>query len=155
MRYLMLSLFLLPMTVCAQSIEPIHNECSRKCSDSFWITNTGLAPLTFTIESYQLAIKDHQPVQVPLDSRIIIKLSETSGRLAPKERRQIDVKILNDVPEATAVTILTGFMPVQHVTSGIAVRIILPHEIYFSGLNQKLKGTRERFLTAASIPTVK
>lgn len=132
----------------AQTISPLVQECGKKCTGSFTVRNDQLKPVAFTVESYstQFTTGASRPMPVPVRAGTTVQLSETSGRLGPKEVRQIDFKI-SCAQLPCGLTFLTG-MITGHASDGLAVRLILPFSVYAC---DKAKGCRLRILAAAKI----
>lgn len=126
----MIGFVLMSLTAHAQGISPLNYECGpKKCSGSYVISNAGLKPLQFTIEAASVHWKEvgQRPAQTLLDPTVTVKLSESSGRLGPKEQRDIGFTIQSSTP--ATVQLLTGFIT-GHTASGIAVRAIIPFSVY-------------------------
>jgi hypothetical protein len=155
-RKILLSLlmaFLTSTAAKAQTVAPVWTECSNKCSGSFEITNNGLTPLQFTVETSSLRYEPGVPklISAPLNSAVAIKLSESSGRLSPKETRRIFFQIQSNVTPYI-IRFAAGFIA-GHTANGLAVKELLPHTVY---LDNNPKGARARILTVAGLmPTKK
>ena len=147
--FLLALLSLLALPASAQTISPLVQECGgKKCTGSFTIRNDQLKPSSFVIESYTTKFTNgaSRPTPVPLDSGTTATISETSGRLSPKEARVFNFKVTcQSLP--CAVTFLTGLSG-GHTDDGIQVRLILPFSVYAC---EKSKGCRLRTLQAAKI----
>jgi hypothetical protein len=151
MRSLKLALLILVTAgaTCGQSVGPVTADCTKNCKGSFFIQNQSVVPMAFTIEPYSMHFAQNavKPTIDTLDPGVVVKLSETSGRLSPKETRQIDYKII--CAKAPCVTtLLTGFLTNRHVTEGITVRLILPHVVYQS---DKGRNARKEILAAYGV----
>ena len=130
-----LAIFNLLVVVAAasgQTIAPPIAEFRAKpakfVSGSFQVQNNELIPVAFTVESYRLTLDSQQlHFQMP-DSGMQILLSQSSGRLGPKEIRRIDYKIsCSSIPcqSAIKVGLITG-----RTKDGAQVRIIISHVVY-------------------------
>src|SRR5258708_20445949 len=119
-------LFILAAAASAQTIAPPIAEFRAKpdksVSGSFQIQNNELAPVAFTVESYRLTFESQQVHFQLLDSGMNISLSQTSGRLGPKEIRRIDYRISCAVVPCQA-AIKVGFIT-GHTRQGVAVHPI-------------------------------
>jgi hypothetical protein len=138
----------------AQTVGPLITECGPKCSGAFKIQNDGFSPMTFTIEPASMRFDPGapKPTHTPLNPGVTVRLSQSSGRLGPKEMRAIDFTVRCEVLPC-AVQLLTGFVG-GHTINGIAMRLVIPHSVY---VDSKAKGARQRILVAAGIlpPTKK
>jgi len=126
------NLLIFVTVVSGQTIAPPIAEFRAKpakfVSGSFQVQNNELVPVAFTVESYRLTFDSKQlHFQIP-DSGMQIVLSQSSGRLGPKEIRRIDYKMsCSSVPcqAAIKVGLITG-----RTKDGAQVRIIISHVVY-------------------------
>ena len=141
------------LTVCyGQTIAPIHAEHTTKVGKtirgSFQIQNNNVTPEPLTLDSSELSLDSNgTPHYGPLRSTTRVILSQTSGRLGPKEIRQIDYKISCDVLPC-AVAIASAFT-VGKTVDGIQVRLVLPFSVYLG----TSKHPRVEALHAAGLDT--
>ena len=149
--FAVLDLFLLTLAAGAQTIGTPIAEFTTKpgkiSRGSFQIQNDQLQPVAFTIESYSISFNNQKLNYRALDAGVKVELSQTSGRLGPKEIRRFDYKISCDSIPCT-VGIQTGLV-IGRTKDGMQVRIILPHLAY---LNLS-KHPRQDTLTVAGILT--
>ncbi len=129
--FAIVNVFVFAATSSAQTIAPPIAEYRAKpakfVNGSFQVQNNELAPVAFTVESYRLILGSQLRFQVP-DSGMQILLSQSSGRLGPKEIRRIDYKIsCSSVPCQVAIKVglITG-----RTKEGMQVRMILSHVVY-------------------------
>jgi hypothetical protein len=118
----------------AQSVSPPIAEYQEKARSSFQLHNASIFPITVVLEVRGFTITDNgDVVDVPLDtSRIRVKLSEMSFRLAPRASHTVFYEATSDsLP--TWFNILSALSGVR-TSNGLNVRILLPHVVY---LNQK------------------
>lgn len=150
MNQKLLVLFLLFASAAhAQTIAPPTAEISTKpgkiSRGSFQIQNNALQPVAFTAEYYSVAFDPRGPHYQPVDASVTVELSQSSGRLGPKEIHRIDYKISCRVLPC-AVAIKVG-MVTGRTKDGMQVRIILPHFVYLA----QSKRPRQDILTAAGL----
>jgi hypothetical protein len=118
----------------AQSVSPPIAEYQERARSSFQLQNASIFPITVVLEVRGFTITEHgDVVDVPLDtSRIHVKLSEMSFRLAPRASHTVFYEATSDsLP--TWFNILSA-MSGARTSNGLNVRILLPHVVY---LNQK------------------
>lgn len=135
-------------SVQAQTLLGIKTECGKKCEGSFQIRNDGLKPLMFSIDttSVHFSKEEQRPIRDGLEEGVDAKLSQSSGRLSPKETRQVNFKVrCKQMPCVVAFS--TG-MVVGKNAEGVAVRLVLSHYVY---LDSQGKGARLRILQAAGV----
>jgi hypothetical protein len=124
----------------AQSVSPPIAEYQERARSSFQLQNASIFPITVVLEVRGFTITDHgDVVEVPLDtSRVHVKLSEMSFRLAPRASHTVFYEATSDsLP--TWFNILSAMSGVR-TSNGLNVRILLPHVVY---LNQKQPLRRE------------
>jgi len=123
----------------AQSVSPPLAEYQERARASFQLQNASIYPMTVVLEVRGFAISDQGEVQdVPLDSRIHVKLSEMSFRLPARGSHTVFYEATSDTLPAWF-NILSA-MSGAKTESGLNVRILLPHVVY---LNQKQSLQRE------------
>ncbi len=135
MRTVMLVIVTLLGSLCsAQTLLGLRSECGiqpgKKCQGHFQLRNDGLKSLNFSIDSasVEFSKEKQRPIREGLEEGVSVWLSESSGRLSPKETREIDLKVsCEHLPcvVAFANTIMAG-----HTKEGIAVALGLPHYAY-------------------------
>lgn len=130
----------------AQTMSPIVQECGRKCSGSFTVTNNTLVPMAVTIETYSSSFNSSGQAFRPLDPTVHVSLSETSSRLSPREAHEFSYHVKCDQLPCTF-SFLAG-MVVGRTEQGLQVRVILPHSIYSC---DKVKNCRKGILTQAGL----
>jgi hypothetical protein len=121
-------------SLSAQSVSPPIAEYQEKARSSFQLQNASIFPITVVLEVRGFSITDAgDVVDVLLDtSRVHVKLSEMSFRLAPRASHTIFYEATSDsLP--TWFNILSAMSGVR-TSNGLNVRILLPHVVY---LNQK------------------
>jgi hypothetical protein len=113
----------------AQSVQPLISEYTERASGSFDVTNTSTAPNVVQLEPKSFTItRDGTGEFHALDSSIHLELSMTSIRLEPKQTAHVFYKVsAENVP--AWLCIYASFSPLKR-TSGVNVRIMLPHTIY-------------------------
>jgi hypothetical protein len=123
-----------PHGIEAQSVSPPIAEYKEKARSSFQLHNESIFPITVVLEVRGFTITEHGEVlDVPLDtSRIRVKLSEMSFRIAPRGTRTVFYEASSDSIPAWF-NILSAMSGAKTET-GLNVRILLPHVVY---LNQK------------------
>jgi hypothetical protein len=129
-----------------QAVGPITADCSPKCSGSYQIQNQSLVPMQFTVETFTLHFSKTGPIRSALESSVSVRLSQSSGRLGPKEVRRIDYQIRCAV--LPCVVQFENAFSAGHTANGIAVKIALSHTVY---VDSKAKDARKRILTAARL----
>jgi hypothetical protein len=130
----------------AQTIAPVIQECGKKCSGTFTLTNNGVDPMAVVVTSKSFTVKEGKQV---FGDYATVWLSETSTRLGPEASHDFDVKI-HCLVTPCAVQLSVAMM-LGHTVEGLAVRGILP-EIFYSC--DKQKDCRKRVLTAGGIPVL-
>jgi hypothetical protein len=134
----------------SQTIQPLIQECNRKCSGSFSITNNAVIPMAATIEAFQFSLDSKGQHFRSLDTAHV-SLSDTSARLGPRETREINYKIRCDaVPCEVAIltTMVLGNTKNSSGTGTIQVRLALQETIYSC---EKSKGCRRSILDEAGL----
>ena len=131
----------------AQSVSPLVVECGRKCAGSFTVSNSGVQPVTVTVEpfSFGLAPDGHSLFRA-LDKAADVTLHETSARVGPQADHTFDYSI--QCAAAPCQVALVTAMVVGHTTEGIAIRLVVPHIVYQC---DKAKGCRANVRKAAGL----
>lgn len=123
----------------AQKIEPLIAEYTGHAAGSFEVTNTTLAPAVVVLEPRSFSIAPDGTGRFrALDPSIHLDLSATSVRLEPHQSARIFYKVTAENAPAW-LCIYSSFSSLKK-TTGINVRIMLPHTIY---LYQKQALTRD------------
>src|SRR5262249_46628361 len=106
----------------------------ERARSSFQLANASIFPLTVVLEVHGFDVtEDGTVVAAPLDtSRVRIKLSATSFRLAPRSTYTVFYEARAD--SLPAWFTVTAAMSGARTDNGLNVRLILPHVVY---LNQK------------------
>lgn len=149
MKLVGLSLMLLVATTCHAQVtqSPLKAECGKKCQGSYILRNEGVKPANFdiTVSTMHLSSAANGPVFTPLDNATV-KLSQSGGRLGPKETRQIDYKI-----QCTALPCQVSFInAVQAIgqKGGVGIRVATMFTVYSC---DKERGCRETAMKAAGL----
>ena len=120
---------LLPVTVSAQSVQPVIAEYTDHAAGSFQVTNTTLVPMAVVLEPRSFSIEeDGRGVFRELDPAIHLELSASSLRLEPKQTATVFYRASAESAPAW-LCIYATFTPF-HPSPGINVRIMLPHTVY-------------------------
>jgi hypothetical protein len=129
MKLLLAVLFLTAASVNAQTISPLHASCGKKCSNTFEVRNDNLVPIFFQIETTKVVFEDGKPHNLPLTNEKLW-LSQSSGRLGPRETRKIDFKM--ECTDSKTCVVAMKVMMTNGVKNadGLVVRLILPYSIY-------------------------
>jgi hypothetical protein len=127
-----------------QTISPVIQECGRKCSGTFKLTNNGLDPMAVVVTSQSFTIVNGKQV---FGDAASVTLSETSARIGPKQSHDFDVKI-RCLQTPCAVQLAVAMM-LGHTTEGLAVRGILPEVFYIC---DRSKDCRKKTLMAGGVP---
>ena len=137
----------------AQTLVGVKSECGagpkhKACRGSFEIRNDSLKPIAFTIDADSVMF--NATMQKPVSGRLLAgaqaSVSESSGRLSPKETRLIDFKA-----QCQQLPCVIGFavgMSGGHTTDGIAIRFMLRHFCYIC---EKEKNCRVDILKASGV----
>lgn len=113
----------------AQAVSPVIVEYKVKAEGRFALTNRTLVPMAVVLEPQSFSITpDGKGVFRPLDANIHVKLSTMSFRLDPGQTYYVFYKAEADKLPAWF-TVYSVFSSLQH-TSGLDVRIMLPHTVY-------------------------
>lgn len=148
--FLLTAVVLIGSTVRAQTIQPLIQECNRKCSGSFSITNNAVIPMAATIEAFQFSLDSKGQHFRNLDTAHVT-LSDTSARLGPRETRELNYKIRCDaIPCEVAIlaTMVLGNTRNSSGTGVIQVRLALQETVYVC---DKSKNCRRSILDEAGL----
>jgi len=123
-----------PAVLPAQSISPPVVEYQERARSSFQLSNGSIFPLTVVLEVHGFDVTEGGDVVAsPLDtSRVHVKLSATSFRLAPRATYTVFYEARGD--SLPAWFSVTAAMSGARTDNGLNLRLILPHVVY---LNQK------------------
>jgi hypothetical protein len=128
-RYLGLVLLLCGCCASAQTVSPVIVEYKVKASGRIALTNNTLLPMAVVLQPKSFSINpDGNGVYVPLDPAINLKLSSMSFRIDPGQTYYVFYSAKADKLPAWF-TIYSIFSSLHH-TSGLDVRILLPHTVY-------------------------
>lgn len=120
---------LMTVGTLAQTVQPVIVDYKVKGEGKFSLTNNTLLPMAVVLEPKSFSITpDGNGVYRPLDPDIHLQLSTMSFRLEPKQTYFVFYKVTADKLPAWF-TVYSIFSSVQH-TSGLDVRILLPHTVY-------------------------
>ncbi len=124
----------LPAVLSAQTISPPVVEYQERARSSFQLSNSSIFPLTVVLEVHGFDVTEGgEVVASPLDtSRVHVKLSATSFRLAPRATYTVFYEARAD--SLPAWFSVTAAMSGARTDNGLNLRLILPHVVY---LNQK------------------
>lgn len=113
----------------AQQLTPLIAEYKSSASGSFEVTNTSATPNVVLLEgkSFSIALDGTGQFRA-LDSTIQLELSATSLRLEPHQSAHIFYKVITPTVPAW-LCIYASFTPARK-TTGVNVRVMLPHTIY-------------------------
>jgi hypothetical protein len=125
----------------AQTVGPIISQVyvrgGKPVRGSFTVTNNGVQKVAVMFQAQSFAVdKDIQTTFRPLDAGIHVTMSSSTS-LAAKESRQIDYEVTAD-HYPVALTIYSA-MIVGRRDDGMAVRVLLPHNLYACSKEQKYK----------------
>jgi len=131
---------LFPAVLSAQSISPPVAEYQERARSSFQLSNSSIFPLTVVLEVHGFDVTEAGDVLAStLDtSRVHVKLSATSFRLAPRATYTVFYEARGD--SLPAWFSVTAAMSGARTDNGLNLRLILPHVVY---LNQKLPLRKE------------
>jgi hypothetical protein len=132
MKITVLALFVLtfsPSVTRAQTETPVIQNCSKKCSGDWSITNQGIVPLWVTLEPRSLTYENGAPRLNPLDSSITLTLSRTSVRIPPKGDYRFSYKLACQTYPCAVEIFAT--MVVGKTPDGIQIKLSLPEVVYF------------------------
>ncbi|MGC2638474.1 MAG: hypothetical protein WA294_14925 [Acidobacteriaceae bacterium] len=128
-KFLGLALLFCGCCACAQSVSPVIVEYKVKASGRIALTNNTLQPLAVVLEPKSFDVTtDGNGVYRPLDPDIHLKLSAMSFRVDPGQTYYVFYSASADKLPAWF-TIYSVFSSLHH-TSGLDVRILLPHTVY-------------------------
>jgi len=146
-RLLVLMLILAARVNAQVTIAPFMGECGKKCNGMFMLRNDSVSPVVFTVDAYSVTFSQEKqgPVQKPLND-VTLKLSQSSGRLSPKESRQIEFKF--QCAELPCQVMFMSAMTLTKPINGMTVRFMLPFTAYS---DTSAKGARLRCLRAAGV----
>jgi hypothetical protein len=123
-----------PVILSAQSVSPPIAEYQERARSSVQLSNGSIFPLSVVLDVNGFDVtEDGEVVAAPLDtSRVKIKLSSTSFRLAPRSTYTLFYEARSD--SLPAWFVITAAMSGARTDNGLNLRIILPHVVY---LNQR------------------
>ena len=127
----LLSGALLFLSYCcyAQTVSPVIVEYKGKAEGKIALTNNTLAPMAVVLEPRSFSVTpDGNGVYRQLDPGIHVDLSSMSFRIEPGQTYYVFYKAKADKLPAWF-TVYSTFSAVKH-TSGLDVRILLPHTVY-------------------------
>jgi hypothetical protein len=128
-KFLGLALLFCGCCAYAQTVSPVIVEYKVKASGRIALTNNTLVPLAVVVEPKSFSITaDGNGVYRPLDPDIHLKLSAMSFRIDPGQTYYVFYSAKADKLPAWF-TIYSVFSS-EHHTSGLDVRILLPHTVY-------------------------
>jgi hypothetical protein len=134
-----IAIVLLGGTAFAQTVQPVIAEYKVKAEGKFAVTNNTLVPMAVVLEPKSFSITpDGDGSYRALDPAIHVELSTMSFRLEPKQTYYVFYKAKSDKLPAWF-TVYSAFTSIEH-SSGLDVRILLPHTVY---LYQKKQLTRD------------
>lgn len=91
-----IALFCLQGAVWAQSISPVVQECGRKCSGEFVVTNNEVIPMATTVDLFAFTYVEGKPRYGPLPAGMHVEMSETSARIPPRASHEFAYRIRCD-----------------------------------------------------------
>jgi hypothetical protein len=128
-RLLSCVLFLSGFCCFAQTVSPVIVEYKGKAEGKIALTNDTLAPMAVVLEPRSFSVTaDGNGVYRSLDPEIHVELSSMSFRIDPGQTYYVFYKAKADKLPAWF-TVYSTFSAVKH-TSGLDVRILLPHTVY-------------------------
>jgi len=128
-RSLGLALLLFAPCCYTQTVSPVIVEYKVKAEGRIALTNNTLTQMAVVVEPRSFSIApDGNGTYRPLDPGIHVQLSSMSFRIDPGQTYYVFYKAKADKLPAWF-TLYSTFSSVQH-TSGLDVRILLPHTVY-------------------------
>ncbi len=132
--FLFLLLMLVAGSARAQSISPVIQQCSTKpnkgCAVNFHATNTSLRPMWVVLEPHSMSLTpEKKPVLRPLDSGVVVALSQQSAKLYPLENHEFEARISCPTVRC-AVQISVIFALGRSADNSMNLRLSLPESIY-------------------------
>src|SRR6266404_3757865 len=125
--FALFDLFLFTLAANAQTLTPLVSEfnvrAGKTARGSFKIQNNSLTPVAFTIEADDFTLDRYGRHIQPLTSAEHVALSPSSGRLGPKEIREIEFKITCDTPRCEIV--FRTAMVTGKTSQGLLVKVWL------------------------------
>ncbi len=113
----------------AQSVQPLISEYTEHAEGWFEVTNTESAASVVILEPKSFSIRPDGVGEFrPLDPEIHLELSTTSMRLEPRQSARVFYKVSAERAPVW-LCIYSSFTPAKR-TSGLTVRVLLPHTIY-------------------------
>ena len=123
----------------AQTVQPVIVEYQGKASGKFELSNHTLTPMAVVLEPKSFSITpDGNGVYRALDPNIHLELSAMSFRLDPGQTYYVFYKARADKLPAWF-TVYAVFSSLHHST-GIDVRVLLPHTVYLYQKQRLTKG---------------
>jgi hypothetical protein len=128
-RLLSGALVLLSYCCYAQTVSPVIMEYKGKAEGKIALTNNTLVPMAVVLEPRSFSVTpDGNGVYRSLDPGIHVDLSSMSFRIDPGQTYYVFYKAKADKLPAWF-TVYSTFSAIKH-TSGLDVRILLPHTVY-------------------------
>jgi len=126
-----LMLTIISGTTCAQEISPVVMELkgstSKPAKGQFVVRNLSVLPLNVTLEPRSLDLKGNgQVILLPLDPKIVVRLSESSFRIPAKGERTV---YFESACNGCVFSIYSS-MVVGRTPSGLQVAVHLPETVY-------------------------
>jgi hypothetical protein len=158
-KILMFSFLTLVLAVAAEAqitISPITSEGSVRTRGEYMLTNGGLSPVFFMVQVDQIKFDKvaQRPVKVDVakGDEVKVELSQTSGRISPRETIHISYKVFCPKSEDACQVSLGNIFAAGKMTAanmGVGVRTMLPFTVYLCP--DAAKGCRLRTLARAGI----
>jgi hypothetical protein len=134
----------------AQSLSPLSGEGGKgHLKGSFTISNPEVIPMVTTVETRSASwAKDGSISYRPVDQDVTVHIAETSARIGPRQSHTFYYDIECRNPDACLIAFLPG-STFGKATSGMQVKVILPHTVYVC--QQGAKGCRQHIRQAAGL----
>lgn len=116
------------------TIQNLVTECGKKCSGTFTLVNESLTPATFTVDPYSITFvhEVNRPVLRKVDADVKLKLSSMSGRLSPKESREVNFSFQCSEAQADCQVMFLSTLILGKAKDSDVVnyKFVLPHTAY-------------------------
>jgi hypothetical protein len=123
------AIFMLSVSVLAQTVQPVIVEYKGKAEGKLAVTNNSLSPMVVVLEPKSFSITpEGKGIFRDLDSDIHLELSSMSVKLQPQQTYYVFYKAWSDKLPAWFTIYATFSSP--HHSDGLDVRMMLPHTVY-------------------------
>ena len=133
----------------SQSLSPLVAEGGRgKFHGQFTVSNPEVVDMVTTVQAESFDWSKDGAVARPLDSNVVVNLSESSAKIGPKQSHTFYFDATCNAPRCSLAFLTSSSF--GHTKSGMAIRVILPFSVYLCPA-EGAKGCRARIRQAAGL----